>query len=275
MTDTSLPPVGRTAIGVAGLRAQEQLRPDKLFDDPFSAALFEAGRAQLPGAPTGAQGERQAFGQLFATQVAVRTRFYDDYLLGSGCTQVVLLAAGLDARAFRLTWPGGTRLFEVDFPEVLGFKGNVLSGQGARPRCERVEVPADLREDWTSALTDAGFDPAAPTAWLAEGLLIYLTYDEAAALLTTVTELSAPGSRISFEHRPGPDGTGLTALARAHHAGKHVTEMWKGGLGTDGPEWLSARGWTATGRDREELAAAYGRPVDEASGVGFLTATRS
>ncbi|QWF81333.1 SAM-dependent methyltransferase [Amycolatopsis sp. CA-230715] len=274
MTETSLPPVGRTAVGVAGLRAQEQLRQDKLFDDPYSAALFEAGRARVAaaGPPTA---QRQAFGQLFATQVVIRTRFYDDYLLGSGCTQVVLLAAGLDARAFRLAWPDGTRLFEVDFPEVLGFKGSVLTEQRAEPRCERVEVPADLREDWASALGDAGFDPAAPTAWLAEGLLIYLTRDEAAALLTTVTGLSAPGSRISFEHRPDPDGTGLAALARAHHAGKHVTGLWKGGFGGDGPEWLSARGWAVTVHDREELADAYGRPVDEASGVGFLTATRS
>lgn len=275
MTETSLPPVGRTAVGVAGLRAQEQLRPDKLFDDPFSAALFQAGRAQLPVTSEGAQGERQAFGQLFATQVVVRTRFYDDYLLGSGCTQVVLLAAGLDARAFRLAWPQGTRLFEVDFPEVLGFKGNVLTEQRAEPRCERVEVSADLREDWASALVGAGFDPKTPTAWLAEGLLIYLSREEASAMLTTVTDLSAPGSRVSFEHRPDPDGTGLAALARAHHAGKHVTGLWKGGFGGDGPEWLSARGWTVAVQDREELADAYGRPLDEASGVGFLTAIRN
>ncbi|MER6798560.1 SAM-dependent methyltransferase, partial [Amycolatopsis mediterranei] len=182
----SLPAVSRTAIGVAALRAYESRRPDRLFDDPYAAAFFEAGRSALPG--TSPEGPQAGLGAMFYPQVVIRTRFYDDYLLGAGCAQVVLLAAGLDTRAFRLAWPDGTRLFELDLPEVLAFKDEVLGRHGAEPACARVVVPADLREDWAAALREAGFDPAVPTAWLAEGLLMYLTPEEAERLLTTVGE---------------------------------------------------------------------------------------
>ena len=152
----SLSPVSRTAVGVAALRAYESSRPDRLFEDPYAAAFAEAGRAALPRTEDG----HARLGALMYPQVVVRTRFFDDYLLGGGCTQVVLLAAGLDARAFRLAWPPGTRLFELDLPEVLAFKDDVLAAHGATPACERVVVPADLREDWATALREAGFDPA-------------------------------------------------------------------------------------------------------------------
>ncbi|MEU7785793.1 SAM-dependent methyltransferase [Amycolatopsis sp. NPDC049159] len=269
----SLPAVSRTAVGVAALRAAESRRPDRLFDDPYAAAFFEAGRSALPDAsPSGPQA---GLGALFYPQVVIRTRFYDDHLLGSDCTQVVLLAAGLDTRAFRLTWPAGTRLFELDLPEVLAFKDDVLDEQDAEPSCERVVVPADLREDWATRLRGAGFDPAAPTAWLAEGLLMYLTPEEAERLLTTVGELSAPGSRIAFEHRPGTPPDSLIARAKAAAGGEHVTSLWRGGLGGRAPEWLAAHGWAPSTVTRAELAAAHGRPSDDdATAGGFVTAVR-
>jgi methyltransferase (TIGR00027 family) len=267
----SFPAVSRTAVGVAALRAYESSRPDRLFDDPYAAAFAEAGRSALPG--TEGAPVQSGLGALMYPQIVVRTRFYDDYLLDAGCAQVVLLAAGLDARAFRLAWPPGTRVFEVDLPEVLAFKDDVLAARGASPACERVVVRADLREDWATALREAGFDPDVPTAWLVEGLLIYLSYEDAERLLTTVGELSAPGSRVSFEHRPhaGPDS--LVSRARATEGGEHVTGLWRGGLGTTAPEWLAAHGWQPSTVTRAELGESYGRPADDdATADGFVTA---
>lgn len=260
-----LPPVGKTAVGVAGLRALESGRPDRLFEDPYAGAFFHAGRAIFEG-----QERDRRLGMVFAQQVAVRTRFFDDFVEGG--TQTVLLAAGLDARAFRLDWPDGARVFEVDLPDVLAFKESVLSEQGARPRCERTAVPVDLRDDWTAALGKAGFDPGRPTVWLAEGLLVYLSRDEAERLLTDVTGLSAPGSRISFEHRPDGEQDGLLELARK--SGAEVTALWRGGLGGDAPKWLAAHGWRPETVTVAELSVRYGRePLDNTRG-GFVTATR-
>ncbi|MEV4055375.1 SAM-dependent methyltransferase [Amycolatopsis sp. NPDC049688] len=269
----SLPAVSRTAVGVAALRAYESSRPDRLFDDPYAAAFVEAGRSVLPDAGRG--GAQAGLGSLFYAQIVIRTRFFDDYLLGAGCGQVVLLAAGLDTRAFRLAWPPGTRLFELDLPEVLAFKDGVLAEQRATPACERAVVRADLREDWATALRGAGFDPAAPTAWLAEGLLIYLSYEDAERLLTTVGELSAPGSRVSFEHRPADSASSLFSRARETEGGEHVTGLWLGGLRDTGPEWLAAHGWQPSTVTRADVAAGYGRPSeDDAAAGGFVTAVR-
>jgi methyltransferase (TIGR00027 family) len=201
--------------------------------------------------------------QLLALHVVVRTRFYDDYLLAAGCRQVVLLAAGLDARAFRLPWPAGTRVFELDLPEVLAVKDRVLAAQAARPACARTAVAVDLREDWPSALLAAGFEPAEPTAWLIEGLLVYLTAEQAAALLTTVRALSAAGSRLATE------GTGVAQVARTRQG---VTALWRGGL-DDPPGWLARHGWRAEVHGFADLAATYGGPLPGPAASGFVTAT--
>ncbi|MEV6832820.1 SAM-dependent methyltransferase [Amycolatopsis sp. NPDC051102] len=267
----SLPAVSATAVGVAALRAYESRRPDRLFDDPYAAAFHAAGRSLLPVAP--GETPQGGLGALFAAQVAIRTRFYDDYLLGAGCPQVGVLAAGLDTRAFRLAWPPGVRLFELDLPEVLAFKDEVLAGQGATPSCERVVVPADLRDDWAGALRAAGFDPGVPTAWLAEGLLVYLSREDAEALLSTVTRLSAPGSRVSFEHRSAETRDSLFARAKATPGAERVTRLWQGGLGDAAPEWLRGHGWEPSLVSRAELAAEYGRPGEETLD-GFVTAVR-
>lgn len=265
----SLPAVSLTAVGVAALRAYESRRPDRLFDDPYAAAFHAAGSSLLPVAP--GETPQGGLGALFARQVAIRTRFYDDYLLAAGCAQVVVLAAGLDARAFRLHWPPGVRLFELDLPEVLAFKDEVLAGQGAVPSCERVVVPADLRGDWAGALRAAGFDASVPAAWLAEGLLVYLTREEAEELLSTVTALSAPGSRVSFEHRSAETREHMLARARAPPGAERITRLWHGGLGDRAPEWLRGHGWEPTVVSHAELAAKYDRPGDETLD-GFLTA---
>jgi methyltransferase (TIGR00027 family) len=186
---------------------------------------------------------------------------------------VVLLAAGLDTRAFRLAWPDRVRLFELDLPEMLAFKEQVLAAQHAVPRCQRTVVAADLRGHWPAALAAAGLQPTRPTAWLAEGLLIYLSADQAAHLLTAVAELSAPTSQLAFEHGTIAD-TPLLARARATPAMDQFTKLWQGGLGADAPDWLIRHGWQAHSHDRAALAAAYGRAVPSSSSGGFVTAVR-
>jgi methyltransferase (TIGR00027 family) len=274
----SLTGMAKTALGMARVRAEESRRPDRLFDDPYAQAFLTAAPDAFPQ-----QQEAQAItgglaplGAAFAFHGVIRTRFFDDYLLAAtttGCHQVVLLAAGLDTRAFRLAWPDGVRLFELDLPEVLAFKDQVLAARRARPRCQRTVVAADLRQDWPAALTTAGFRPAQPTAWLVEGLLIYLSAEEAAGLLTATGELSAPASQLAFEHGSIAEGP-LLAEARAMPAMNQFTKLWKGGLGTDAPDWLARQGWQVHTHDRAALAAAYGRAVPASSSGGFLTAVR-
>ncbi len=262
--------VGRTALGVARIRATESRRPDRLFEDPYASGFVAAAPGALPEnrGPTG-------LGAALSFQVVIRTRFFDDYLLAAcaaGHHQVVLLAAGLDTRAFRLHWPAQVRLFELDLPEVLAFKAEVLAGEAAAPRCERITVPADLREDWAASLTAAGLDTGQPVVWLIEGLLIYLSGDEAGAVLTTAGTLSQPGSRLSFER--GGATSDLLSRLRATPGTDPLTGLWKGGLGEDAPGWLARRGWQVTEVELAELAESYGRPASGQSRSGFITAVR-
>ncbi|HEX5405179.1 MAG TPA: SAM-dependent methyltransferase [Pseudonocardiaceae bacterium] len=252
---TSLTGVGRTALGMAHVRARESARPNRLFDDPYAAAFAAAAPDVIPEArrPAG----RGSVGAAFAVHAIIRTRFYDDYLLAAGSPQVVLLAAGLDSRAFRLPWPAGTHVFEVDLPDVLGFKAAVLAD--AEPACARTVVAADLREDWSTALTESGFDPARPTAWLVEGLLIYLSNEAADRLLTTVDTLSAPGSQVAFEHSVGATADVL-ARARATPGMAEYSSLWQGGLACDSMDWLRDHGWRPSIHPLGELAAGYADP---------------
>ncbi len=272
--------VGKTALGVARVRARESQREDRLFDDPYAQAFVDAAPGAFPEERAvrerpAAYGPLASLGAAFYAHAIIRTRFYDEYLTAAtaaGGRQVVLLAAGLDTRAFRLAWPAGTRVFELDLPGVLAFKEAVLGARGAVPRCERVTVPADLREDWPSRLTAAGFGPARPATWLAEGLVIYLTAGEAGRLFTLVTELSAPGGRLAFEHDPAGLDT-MTATARQLPAMRKYTSLWKGGLG-DPPGWLSSHGWQPRFHELATLARSYRRPVPGPGRSGFLTAVR-
>ena len=255
----------------------ESARPDRWFNDPYAAAFAVAGRELLPAADSVRTDEDRAVISVMGLQVAVRNRFYDDYLMAAtaaGCRQVVLLAAGLDTRAFRLPWPDGVRLFELDLPELVEFNDGVLAGRDAVPRCTRTVVRVDLRDDWSARLTAAGLDPAAPVAWLIEGLLVYLDAEEATGLLTAVGELSAPGSRLSCEHRP-QGTTSLLDAIRGRSEVARVTDMWKGGLGRRLPDWLDRAGWQVRTEDARTLAGSYGRSVPDMVGLGFLTAVRA
>ena len=140
-----LPAVGVTAVGVTALRAAETRRPERLFADRFAAAFVRAaGRIDHP--PSDARSARRRTS--LAAWVVVRTRFLDDLVLDAcarGCRQVVILGAGFDAAAFRLAWPDKLRVFEVDLPEVLELKEQVVRAEGWTPSCERIAVPATFR----------------------------------------------------------------------------------------------------------------------------------
>jgi methyltransferase (TIGR00027 family) len=273
MQPSPVPPapsgVAGTSLGVARIRAGESRRPDHLFDDPFASAFAAAGPAPQPRGPGDGTGAALRF------SVVIRTRFFDEYLSAAalaGCGQVVLVAAGLDSRAFRLDWPAGLRLFELDQPEVLDFKEAVLSGLGATPRCQRTVVPVDLLSDWAGPLRTAGFRPDQPTAWLTEGLLIYLEADQAAGLLTEIGALSSPGSQLATERGDGAQR--LISEVRGTPRGDRLAAMWKGGLGQDIAAWLGERGWQATRYDLAAMAESYGRPAEAATNTGFVTAIR-
>jgi methyltransferase (TIGR00027 family) len=268
--------VAKTAFGVAMIRAEESRRADRLFDDPYADAFLRA----VPGlfAAETRAAERPGsdiadWGSAFWAHAVVRTRFFDDWLLGTsvhGINQVVLLAAGLDTRAYRLAWPPGCTLYELDLPETLAFKDAVLNAEAAVPRCDRRPVGVDLREEWAQPLIAAGFDATDPTAWLIEGLFIYLSAEEAARLLTTIGELSAPGGEVAFEYenlRTDP----LRAHAATSPAMASYTALWKGGL-PDPYAWLRMEGWQPERHDRATVAAEYGRPMIAGSEGGFLTA---
>ena len=269
--------VGRTAVGMALIRAGESSRPDRLFDDPLAIVFVEAAPDAFAEEEAAADAEvLGSLGAVFALYGVIRTRFYDEYLVAtcrSGCRQAVLVAAGLDTRGFRLPWPAGVRLWELDQADVLAFKQRVLEERGAVPRCERWTVAVDLRADWTSALEVAGFDPGAPAVWLVEGLLTYLSAEESARLLLAITALSAPGSRIAFELGVGLSES-LLARARDLPTMARYTSMFKGGLGEDARTWLAGHGWDDETHDLVAVAAEYGRDAPPHTSGGFITAVR-
>lgn len=207
--------VGATATMVATSRALAAQGPDPLLNDPFADPLVRAvgltpfvrildGEISLDDDPALNRKAR-------AEQITVRTRFFDDFFAGAteaGIKQAVILASGLDTRAYRLRWPAGTVVYEIDQPRVIDFKTSTLAGLGAAPTAERRTIGIDLRDDWPAALREGGFDINQPTAWSAEGLLPYLPPEAQDRLFDNITTLSAPGSRLATEHVPDPAAFG-------------------------------------------------------------------
>jgi methyltransferase (TIGR00027 family) len=253
---TQLDAIGTTSLFVAALRARETLRSDRLFDDPYAARVLDAAGVTGVSAP----GDVTKFVELMADQVALRTRFLDDALLAAandGRRQVVLVAAGMDSRAFRLLWPDGVKVFEVDQPAVLAFKDEALVG--AQPRCDRHPVGVDLRDDWHAALLDAGFRAEQPTAWLTEGLLYALTPNAADTLLSTIESLSATGSMIAFDHIQMCDALNQALL----DADPHLADLWLGGP-VDPDAWLRQHHWQPHVAELADIARRHDRPVHPA-----------
>jgi methyltransferase (TIGR00027 family) len=258
--------VGATAVMVAAARAAETRRPDALIRDPYADMLIaDAGRGvwgllldeQFVATVQASDPEVAAMFENMKSYQAVRTHFFDTFFaaaVDAGIRQVVILASGLDSRAFRLTWPDGTTVFEIDQPMVLEYKATTLAAQGVTPSADRRAVPIDLRQDWPAALTGAGFDPSAPTAWLAEGLLMYLPADAQDLLFERVTELSAPGSRVAAESmgHHAPERRELMRERFARLTAQFDTQPVDiSDLTYDDPDradvaqWLNTHGWRA------------------------------
>jgi methyltransferase (TIGR00027 family) len=262
--------VGITALGAAATRAIESCRPDALVSDPYAAAFVRAAEVpfSMPVTPEEADSDQEFPWLSVSTYAAVRAKFFDTFTAAAseaGVRQMVTLAAGLDTRAFRLDWPPGTTVYEVDAAPVLEFKDSVLAGQGAgHPRCERRTVAADLREDWPTALRRAGFDPSRSAAWLAEGLLFYLPDDAKAGMLTSIHDLSAPGSEVGLEHTADVPGMmrDLSIPAMEHRVDFDLAGLWPSDQQHDPADWLTGHGWVVSVNPFALVADSYGRPLD-------------
>lgn len=278
--------VGATATMVAAARALASEETNAIINDPFAAPLVRAvGIDFFTRVVDGAVGAAE-FGegvkpelQNETDSLAVRTRFFDEFFTNSaaaGIRQAVILAAGLDSRPYRLPWPSGSVVYEVDQPQVIDFKTTTMSALGAAPTAERRTVSIDLRDDWPAALCSRGFASDQPTAWSAEGLLMYLPPEAQDRLFDHITALSAPGSRLATEFHPE---NGLTMAQRA----QAFNDRWASlgcdldlsGLFYDGErsnvvEYLSNQGWQVTTRPRRELFADYGLVFPEDGGLAQL-----
>ena len=264
--------VGATATMVAAARALVSRAPDALIDDPFAAPLVRAVGldfftrlvdGDIPLANLEGDGPR-----FMANWIAVRTRFFDDFFVNAGAVgirQAVILAAGLDSRAYRLPWAAGTTVFELDQPKVIEFKTTTMTAIGATPKADRRTVSVDLREDWPAALRHSGFDESQPTAWSAEGLLAYLPPEAQDRLFDNITALSMPGSQLATEYHldggaaMGERGKTMSDHWRAHGFDVDLSELFYPGERSHVVEYLSGHGWTVSARNRPEVFADYGR----------------
>ena len=281
--------VGVTATMVAAARAKANREERPLIDDPFAEPLVRAVGVDLltrlasgeldpaelndvAETQDGSAGSAGAMSRM-ADNMAVRTKFFDEFFLGAtkaGIKQVVILASGLDSRAYRLAWPTQTVVYEIDQPQVIEFKTRTLAELGAEPTAERRVVAIDLRNDWPTALRTAGFDPSQPTAWSAEGLLGYLPPEAQDRLLDTITELSAPGSRLATESSRNLEPGEVEKMTERM---QHISERWRAhgfeldmtglvylGDRNEAASYLSDRGWDLTTSSVRDLFAANGLP---------------
>ena len=268
--------VGATATMVAAARAWASREPNRLIDDPFAAPLVRAvgldfftrlvdGEIPLS---TIEGDEPRVMGDV----IAVRTRFFDDFFIDAGTAgirQAVILASGLDSRPYRLPWPQGSTVYEIDQPKVIEFKSTTMTAIGAAPTAQRRTVSIDLREDWPAALRRSGFDEAQPTAWSAEGLLAYLPPEAQDRLFDNITALSAPGSHLATEYHPDGEGT-VTARAKTmasqwqqHGLDVDLSQLFYAGERNPVVEYLTGHGWQVNARSRPEVFAGYGRELPD------------
>jgi len=261
--------VGATATMVAAARALASTEPDALIDDPYAAPLVRAVGVdfftKMVDRALEVPEEAAEAATAMTTVMAVRTRFFDDFFVSADLPQAVILASGLDSRAYRLAWPAGAVVYEIDQPQVIDFKSTTLAGLGAEPTVDRRTVSVDLRDDWPAALRAAGFDDSLPTAWSAEGLLIYLPPQAQDRLFDHLTALSAPGSRLATEyHLDAGAAIGQRAAAVREQWGSQgfdldFADLSYGGERNSVVDYLSTRGWDVTARSRPEVFASYGR----------------
>ncbi|WP_067887366.1 SAM-dependent methyltransferase [Nocardia vaccinii] len=280
--------VGSTALFVAAARTLAGRDDDPLAVDPLAEVFLRAAGgewAQLADPDPELTRDHilrsEDFGTAFRAHIAGRTRYFDDYLRDAreaGVAQVVILAAGLDARAYRLPYLAGAVVFELDRPQVLEFKHKTLAEAGIQPVAERREVAVDLREEWLDALRDNGFDPAAPTAWLVEGLLIYITPEAQDQLFATLDSASAVGSRAAIEQMTPLPREEYTEMVESEQADDEAKSDWARLIyndpRSDAAQWFSERGWDAERTGLADWLRAAGRPLPVVeAGAGHVGAT--
>ena len=272
--------VGVTATMVAAGRAIATRDPNGLINDPFAEPLVRAVGVDFFTKMMDGELDLEAIEnmtpvrmQAMTDGMAVSTKYFDDYFVqnmgrtGTGVRQAVILASGLDSRAYRLPWPDGTVVYELDQPQVIEFKTTTLAGIGAEPTATRRTVPVDLRQDWPAALKAAGLDPAAPTAWLAEGLLIYLPPEAQDRLFDNITALSVPGSTIATEFVPGIidfDADRVREMSgafRDHGIDIDMASLVYAGDRNHVVDYLGTKGWDVEGVTRTELFERHGIEV--------------
>lgn len=296
--------VGATALGVASARAAETERDNPLISDPFAAMFLAAAgegtwtmfsNSPLPAALIARYPELPGYRHAMIDYMACRTAFFDEAFTtaaDAGVRQVVIMAAGLDARAWRLPWPAGTTVYELDQWQVLAFKAETLRDH--QPNAARVDVPVDLRRDWPSALKTAGFDPSAPSTWSVEGLMPYLSAQAQDLLFANIHSLAAPTSSIAVEGLTSdfvdPDRLARrrTRIQRYRAAmaefnrtpPSNVEELWYLEQRSDVGAWLRAHGWEVSVMTSLELMGRYHRTVpddleDAMPSALFVSAHRS
>ncbi|MFN8032942.1 MAG: SAM-dependent methyltransferase [Mycobacterium sp.] len=296
--------VGATALTVARARALEAEADCPLYTDPYAHFFIEAATdagwrppfTEETLAHIGKADEKVvARMKTMAAYIASRTKHIDEFFTTAGANgldQVVILAAGLDTRAWRLPWISGTTVYELDQPKVLEFKQRVLDGHNARPATHYVAVPIDLRQDWPTALQENGFDSSRPTVWSAEGLLPYLPAEAQGLLFERIDELSAESSRITVEAF-GADFFAADAVARrkarmaearraAAEAGHDdipdTAALWYFEPRADVAQWLTEHGWAVETIDAPDLMEHYRRPpadIEVVPDTTFVDATKS
>jgi methyltransferase (TIGR00027 family) len=296
--------VGATAVMVALARAAETASAEPLISDQFAEVLvstpeLEGVREQVaawwhpqPEAEAEAAADFTVDSRHMINYQAVRTHFFDAYFaeaVAAGVRQVVILAAGLDSRAYRLDWPDGTVVYEIDLPKVLAYKAETLAAHGAAPVVDRRPVPVDLRHDWPQALRDAGFDATRPTAWLAEGLLPFLPAAAQEAMFASIDQLSGPGSRVAVEifgvdreKRREAEQKWQELRAKREARGEDTSfnpfDLWFDDEGRPDPgDWFDARGWATRAVSARDEGLRLGRaPQSEERPFtnSFVTATK-
>ncbi|OBK00009.1 SAM-dependent methyltransferase [Mycolicibacterium fortuitum] len=275
--------VGSTALFVAASRALEARKDEPLAVDKYAEAFCRAVGGDWTVAVEGADPDHPLqtdFGKDFVNFQGARTKYFDEYFaraIEAGVKQVVLLAAGLDSRAYRLPWADGTVVYELDQPRVLEFKRETLDRRGEAPTAQRREVPVDLREDWPRALQEKGFDPSRPSAWIAEGLLIYLPATAQEQLFAGIDALAAPGSFVGIEEAvPMPDEAFEAKRAEALASGEENAffTLVYNQQHAPAETWFGEHGWDAVATPLHQLLAAVGRPVPGPdSEAGLMTGT--
>jgi methyltransferase (TIGR00027 family) len=277
--------VGSTAVMVAAARAVETERPDALIRDPYAKLLVTNAGAgvlweamldpEVAAKVEALDAESAAQLQHMRNYQAVRTSFFDTYFadaVADGIRQVVILASGLDSRAYRLDWPACTTVYELDQPQVLAYKSTTLAENGVTPSADRRAVAIDLRQDWPAALRAAGFDPTVPTAWLAEGLLMYLPAEAQDRLFTLIGELSPAGSRVSAETAPEHADDRRQQMRErfrkvADELGMEETVdvgelMYRDEHRADVADWLDNHGWRARAQHSTDEMRRLGRWIE-------------